>query len=108
MHLDANNFQVCIAPILKFISVLLKLQGSRATPKHWPIEKIFGTDFFLHNWKGATTSFQTFIFLGHTNPQLSMRRSHPELSLRRSHLRAFVEEVPSRSFYRGCPFLSFH
>src|SRR6218665_116832 len=61
MHLGTNSFQVCIAPILKFISVLLKLQGSRAIPKHWPIEKIFGTDFFLHNWKGSTTSFQTFI-----------------------------------------------
>src|SRR6218665_4145366 len=97
--------------MLKFIAVLLKLQGSRATPKHWPIEKILAQIFFFiigTDWKGATTLFQTFIFLGHTNPQLSMRRSHPELSLRRSHLRAFVEEVPSRSFYRGCPFLSFH
>jgi len=50
MHLGTNNFQVCITPISKFISALLKLQGSRATPKHWPIEKIFGIDFFLHNW----------------------------------------------------------
>jgi len=65
MHLGTNNFQVCIRPILKFTSVLLKLQGSRATPKHWAIENSFGIDFFFiigTDWKGATTSFQTFIF----------------------------------------------
>ena len=57
MHLGTNNFQVCT--ILKFISVLLKPQGSRATPKKWPIEKIFGTDFFFiigTDWKGATSA----------------------------------------------------
>src|SRR6218665_1722051 len=32
MHLGTNKFQVCVTPILKSISVLLKLQGSRATP----------------------------------------------------------------------------
>jgi len=47
MHLGTNNLHVCITPILKFISVLWKLQGSRATHKHCPIEKIFGTDFFF-------------------------------------------------------------
>ena len=58
MHLGTHNFQVCITPILKFISVLLKLQGSRATPKPGSIKKIFGTDFFFiieTDWKGATT-----------------------------------------------------
>src|SRR6218665_3920876 len=69
MHLGTNNFQVCITPILKFISVLLKLQGSRATHKHWPIEKIFGTDFF-HNWnrlEGCQDIVSDFYFLSHTN-----------------------------------------
>ena len=70
MHLGTNNFQVCITSILKFISVLLKLQGSRATPKYWPIEKIFGTDLFLHNWnrlEGCHDIVLDFYFLGHTS-----------------------------------------
>src|SRR6218665_2417971 len=64
MHLGTNNFQVFITRILKFISVLLKLQGSRATPKHWSIEKIFGTDFFFTI---GTDIVSDFYFLGHTN-----------------------------------------
>src|SRR6218665_41077 len=75
MHLGTNNFQVCITSILTFISVLLKPQALRATPKYWPIEKIFGTDFFFiigTDWKGATTAFQTIIFVGHTNVHVCM------------------------------------
>jgi len=67
MHLGTNNFQVCTTLILKFIFVLLKLQGSKATPKHWPIEKIFGTDFFLHNWnrlEGCHDIVSDFYFFG--------------------------------------------
>ena len=65
MQLGTNNFQAWITPISKFISVLLNLQGSRATPKQRPIEKIVGTDFFLHNWnrfEGCHNSVSGFYF----------------------------------------------
>src|SRR6218665_823895 len=46
---------------------IMKTSGARATPKHWPIEKIFGRDFFLHNWnrlEGCHDIVSDFYFFG--------------------------------------------
>src|SRR6218665_3250200 len=70
MHLGTNKFQVCITSILKFISVLLKVHGSRAPLNMGQLKRFLAQIFFLiigTDWKVATTSFQTFIFWGHTN-----------------------------------------
>ena len=57
--------------------VYVKLQGSGATSKYYPIAMNFCTIFFYTigtDWKGAPLTFQTFIFvpdmMGHPNDEL--------------------------------------
>src|SRR6218665_565565 len=85
MHLGTESFQFCITPILKFISVLLQLQSSRATPplNIGQLKRFLAQIFIFITGKdrgNATRLFQTFSFLGHTNLRVVLDSSYLDWS----------------------------